>query len=261
MMNNSYGAEKCWMEAFESHSSVVNYLRLRFLSKKWDDYSWRAGKIIEAEYHKTMSEKDCLGGYYRDDVLGENALYKNDYCTLLFWEKRFDEVMQLGLYEKKMLGWSDTFMKQGLALFLLLLYEGDIYKADLYSMFRIAIYECGFDSNDFYKGTDIEIQKDKYSLFVELFDKWRTEVSASEEDKNIWIRNIQILIAQRVDAIMEANRRNYYNECAAFIAACGEVMESRGQKGAKQSLMLSYKKEYARRRSFIQELRNFGFRE
>lgn len=202
MMNNSCGAEMCWMEAFESDSSVVNYLRLRFLSKNWDDYSWRAGKIIEAEYHKTMSEKDCLGGYYRDDVLGENALYKNDYCTLLFWEKRFDEVMQLGLSEKKMLGWSDTFMKQGLALFLLLLYEGDIYKADLYSMFRLAIYECGFDSKDFYKGTDIEIQMDKYSLFVELFDKWRTEFSVPEEDKNIWIKNIQILIAQRVGAIM-----------------------------------------------------------
>ena len=138
MMNNSYGAEMCWMEAFESYSSVVNYLRLRFLSKNWDDYSWRAGKIIEAEYHKTMSEKDSQGGYYRYDVLDENSLYKNDYCTLLFWEKRFDEVIKLGLSEKKMLGWSDTFMKQGLALFLLLLYEGDIYKADFYSMFRLA---------------------------------------------------------------------------------------------------------------------------
>jgi hypothetical protein len=260
MMNNSYGAEKCWMEAFESDSSVVNYLRLRFLSKKWDDYSWRVGKIIDIEYHKTMSMKDIPGGYYRNNFLGENTLYKNDHCTILFWEKRFDEVIKLGLSEKKMLGWSDTFMKQGLALFLLLLYEGDIYKADLYSMFRLAIYECGFDSKEFYKGTDIEALKDNYSLFVELFDKWRTEVSVPEEDKKIWISNIQMLIAQRADAIMEANKRNYYNECAAFIAACGEVMESRGQKGVKQSLMLSYKKEYSRRRAFIQELRNYGFR-
>ena len=33
MMNNSCGAEMCWMEAFESDSSVVNYLRLRFCLK------------------------------------------------------------------------------------------------------------------------------------------------------------------------------------------------------------------------------------
>ena len=36
------------------------------------------------------------------------------------------------------------------------------------------------------------------------------------------------MITMRVKGIMESNRRNYYGECAAFIAALGEVKESRG---------------------------------
>lgn len=47
---------------------------------------------------------------------------------------------------------------------------------------------------------------------------------------------------------MEANRRNYYGECAAFIAALGEVKESQGAENAKAAIMNSCKTEYARRR-------------
>lgn len=35
---------------------------------------------------------------------------------------------------------------------------------------------------------------------------------------------------KRVEAIMGANRRNYYGECAAYIAAIGEVKEKLGEK-------------------------------
>lgn len=57
---------------------------------------------------------------------------------------------------------------------------------------------------------------------------------------------------------MENNRRNYYNECAAFIAALGEVKESLGERNGKSMLMNEYKTAYPRRRSFHEELRRFG---
>ena len=56
---------------------------------------------------------------------------------------------------------------------------------------------------------------------------------------------------------MDANRRNYYGECAAYIAALGEVRESMGETGAKQRLMTSYKDTYPRRSAFREEV-HFG---
>ena len=59
---------------------------------------------------------------------------------------------------------------------------------------------------------------------------------------------------------MDANRRTYYGECAAFIAALGEVKESRGLNRAKMQIMEQYKKEYSRKRAFHQELRYYGMK-
>lgn len=58
---------------------------------------------------------------------------------------------------------------------------------------------------------------------------------------------------------MSENRRNYYGECAAYIAALGEVQESWGEKGAKQRLMTLYRDKYSRRSAFRQEMRRYGW--
>lgn len=58
---------------------------------------------------------------------------------------------------------------------------------------------------------------------------------------------------------MDANRRKYYGECAAYIAALGEVQESMGNAGAKQRLMTSYKDKYSRRSAFREEMRHYGW--
>ena len=49
-----------------------------------------------------------------------------------------------------------------------------------------------------------------------------------QELKERVIRKIEKLLEKRTAGIMEANRRNYYGECAAYIAALGEVKESLG---------------------------------
>ena len=59
---------------------------------------------------------------------------------------------------------------------------------------------------------------------------------------------------------MSANRRNYYGECAAFIAALGEVKESRGEANGKQRYMTYYKDKYPRRSAFRAEMKAFGWR-
>lgn len=73
------------------------------------------------------------------------------------------------------------------------------------------------------------------------------------------VKRITELLEKRTAGIMDANRRNYYGECAAYIAALGEVLESMGDMNAKQRLMTSYKDKYSRRSAFREELRRYGW--
>ena len=73
------------------------------------------------------------------------------------------------------------------------------------------------------------------------------------------LERIEKLLERRVEGIMGANRRNYYEECAAFIAALGEVRESLGDAGAKQQLMTSYKNRYPRRNAFRAAMKSYGW--
>ncbi len=77
--------------------------------------------------------------------------------------------------------------------------------------------------------------------------------------RNRAVKRITALLEKRTAGIMDANRRNYYGECAAFIAALGEVRESMGQMGEKQRLMTSYKDAYPRRNAFRAEMRAYGW--
>ncbi len=60
---------------------------------------------------------------------------------------------------------------------------------------------------------------------------------------------------------MDANRRNYYGECATYIAALGEVLKAMGEPGEKQRLMMSYRDAYPRKSAFREEMRRYDWRD
>lgn len=234
-INDNKASEYCWLEAFRSDISVVNYMRLCFLAENW------------AEYEKTVKQ------IYDEASVSSMVRY-----AVLFFEKRFEDVIQKGMNKKEALGWSSTFMKEGLAMFLLLLYKGDALPKGLRTMLSKTVSGCCFSEKQFLKGTCIKEVTGDEKLFWKLFCRWKANVNVSEEERVRWMKKIEQLVSKRVTGIMEESRRNYYGECAAFIAAYGEVMESQGVRGAKNQIMEKYRGEYPRRRSFIQELRNYG---
>ena len=162
--------------------------------------------------------------------------------------------------EKEGLGWSMTFMKQGLALMMLLLFSGEELPIGLKSMQSIAYSACGFSAEKYYKGITETNRESGEVLFSKLYDRWKKEISLSEDEISLWLDRIEKWIELRVRGIMENNRRNYYGECAAFIAAFGEVQESRGKTNAKASIMNQYRSEYSRRSAFHRELRAYGMK-
>ena len=128
-------------------------------------------------------------------------------------------------------------------------------------MLERAICGCDFEVAKFCAGTGIQRESNEYSkqeLFRELLYKWKREITISEDDYANWMEMIKNYISIRTEGIMNGNRRNYYGECAAFIAAYGEVYESRGVYRGKQNIMQHYRAKYSRRRAFHEELRRYG---
>ena len=238
-LDNTGVSEYCWLEAFRSEPVVINYMRLRFLSQNWPDYEEKAILIS-----KDSPKKERI-----------------NYYTLMFWNGEFDQVMKSGMNVKEPLGWSFTFMKEGIAAFLLLLYQGKTLPAGLKAMREKFMYACEFKKDKFYVGTTSVSEDNDTELFWKLFNNWKDTGKVSGKEKTQWMKKMEYLITIRVDGIMEANRRNYYGECAAFIAAWGETLESLGEPNAKIRFMRKYKAKYPRRRAFIGELRNYGFYE
>ena len=178
---------------------------------------------------------------------------------LKFLDGQFAEVLDKGLHKSEALGWTGTFMKQGIALFLLCLYEGPWNGKGIAAMAEMAKSAMRFSSEEYRNGTCGLEGIGENNLFCQLFLQWKSIVPMPADIRNRAIKRITALLEKRTAGIMDANRRNYYGECAAYIAALGEVRESMGEPGAKQRLMTSYKDAYPRRSAFREEMRKYGW--
>lgn len=251
-------AEKCWMEAFRSDSTVMNYWRIRLLSNDWQEYRDEVQKIYESLYQNARNRNK---GYIYDRGMGkENDISLYEYCTLLAYDGQIEKMRKVGMNTSEGLGWSSTYMKQGLAFVLLRLYNGSSLPIGLRSMQMRAGSASAIRAERFYFGTGEKMVKTDAELFSTILSIWKNDTKISDVDIQTWITRIDKLIAVRVAGIMENNRRNYYGECASYIAAFGEVQESLGITNAKAMIMEKYKKEYPRRSSFHKELRAYGMK-
>ena len=234
--------QKCWVEAFLSKPSVVNFLRVRLLADNWTQYSEKMLSTAKSYY----SSKFCWN--------------EKPYAAILFFAPRFDEMIEKHMKAGKGIGWTSSFMKEGIALLLMLLIFDSEGGKGMGEMRARAFTASSFKACEYALGTDIDCSASDYEAFLGCFEKWKNSVvlDASECDK--WVVEIEKWIELRVDAIITGDRRKYYAECASFVAALGEVEESRGKRNAKQILMSNYRNRYPRRRAFISELVFYGMR-
>lgn len=243
--------EKCWLEAYRSDTDAVNYLRLVCETREALQYKQETSKI-----YKKLFQRQDKSVY----AAGQNQMDATTYYMLAFLHGDFSEVLDKGMNCQEALGWSSTFMKQGLELFLLYLYQGEILQSGGSEMCRRLISDMNFSVKKYNIGLASDVKADDMVCFWELLKKWRAQVPISQEESQKIISRLEEWIELRTVGIMENNRRNYYEECAAFIAALGEAKESFGAFGAKQKIMEKYKSAYSRRRAFHQELRRYGMR-
>lgn len=234
--------ENCWLEAFRSSPCVVNYLRLRLLSSSWENVSEKVERIYRAFYSSSSFSTDNVS-----------------FAAILFFDGHFDEVVRSFMNPKKGLGWTGTFMKPGIAFFLMLLSDGAVGKGmeDMLSLARTA---SSFSASAYITGTDMKKGTDDRALFAGCFEEWKKDIHLDEKTSAELLEKVEEWIDLRVSAIMEGNKRKYYDECASFVAALGEVVESRETPGGKEMILEGYRDKYNRRHSFHDSLRSYGMR-
>lgn len=258
--------EQCYFAACESDTSAQNYLRALLngygSGKKREELQklFRAFPKDKRDGSYILYEGNHFrhgsGTYFEREI---NRPDSNMVLVLRFLDGQFAEVLDKGLNKSEALGWTGTFMKQGIALYLLYLHEGQWNGKGIAAMIETAKSAMNFSAEEYRKGTcELEGIGEK-DLFCQLFFQWKSVVQMSSDIRDRAIKRITALLEKRTEGIMDANRRNYYGECAAYIAALGEVRESMGEMGAKQRLMTSYKDAYPRRSAFREEMRKYGW--
>jgi hypothetical protein len=59
-LNDPEKMEKCWIEAFRSETTVVNYMRIRICSNNWKQWGQELKFIIEQTYQETKNRDKSL---------------------------------------------------------------------------------------------------------------------------------------------------------------------------------------------------------
>lgn len=249
--------EWCYVEAFASRTNAVNYLRAFFNSTDKEKCNKKL-ELIVGQYNCRKNSAWNNGNAGLPE-LAENIPEKNMLYVIQFLDGQFMEVLRKGVGEKSSLGWTGTFMKEGLALFLLYLHDGKELQQGSRSMLELTKHAFEFRLEEYKKGQNIKVEKTENEYFYKLFLNWKDTTKIENSDRKKILDHIDNLMKKRVEAIMGANRRNYYGECAAYIAAIGEVKEKLGEKNAKQIYMSHYADMYTRRSAFKSELKSYGW--
>lgn len=241
---------KCWFEAFRSNTNVVNYLRI---ANESDVYLQ-----VKEELRSIYSSVKQVGfsSSFKDERT-ENEITNETLSMLKFLDGNFQEVIDQTMNVKESLGWSMTFMKCGIAAFGLLLYKNEDLKSGCKYVCDELVSKIDFSSSDYQKGMNRIIFETDDEFFWQCFKKWKQSIKLSDKQKNQFLTMLEELVSRRVEAIMERNLRNYYNECAAYVAMLGEIKESQGLVNGKQKVMLEYQELYSRRTAFHRELRSY----
>lgn len=225
-------------EAFRSDSNVKNFLYLfenRDLAEKYGmnckDLLPVGGYSTNMELRMTYKEKDF------------NYLSQDTYNALLFLMGEFTATRQKCKNTTNSLGWSSSFIRKGLSLFLLYLYDGE------YMGTETAIREIG--------GLYGRSEEMDGETFFEMLKKWKTYYPMEQAEREEILNWSEKIIEKRVEAIVGGQHRRQYGEVAKWLGALAEIRESWGEKGIKLNLREKYRKKYPRHSAFQGELNSY----
>ena len=262
-------AEQCWLEAYRSDTTAVNYLRIAAECGNPGQYWKELTQAIDSCKRDSGGDdreySDYGSRYESYHEIETNSMNEKERFLLCFLSGDFDAAMEKCAKVQEGLGWTGHVIKCGIPLFLLLLLKSGTPAAGCREQVWTAAYEMEFRKKDYETGLCKEPGSQEKSAgeenadaFEAAFSKWKARQAVSAEQEEKYLVQLERLIHIRVKAIVSGQHRNHYSSVAALAAALGEVKESRGELFAKDRILLNYRAEFPRHSSFHAQLRAYG---
>ena len=210
--------EKYLLNSFSSKTNVANLLR-----------------IMQNGYFEKNKEKI-------NNIINEkySANKSNMYYYLQFFLGNLDEFYEECKKHKEILGWSNSFIKTAVDLWLLLM--TDKINTKVFS----SILKSAFLNLEIAEHLEF-LDKD----YAKVFENWKNSIKTISQEKYItWIDQ---MIEKRVDGIINGNYRKSYYKVAILVVALDEMLTSQKQISEGECISF-YQKKYSRRSAFKQEI-------
>ena len=223
------------IESFKSNTNIPNLLRIinnGYYDKDKNEVNNHINNIIKDEKVS-----------YSTTELQKNTITKKEYNYLKFFIGEFEWFLDECMRVKSPLGWSGSFIQNG--VYLWLLYFNNYINSKAYnSILKTIFNEFKFENNTLFLDND-------YSL---IFQQWKKQFEINNKEKYInWLTKI---VDKRVDAIVSNGHRKSYFKAAILVVGLGEVLESNNMQKKEEFINL-YHKKYVRRSSFRKELNKY----
>ena len=219
-----------------------------------DRYGIRGKEVLSA--HIKGNPQD----YVRNEELRQNVISDHGYYTLSFYTGDFEKVKEVSKNPKGSLGWSGSFIRYGIRLILLYLYQKPLPSK---AAAAIASY-VGFGGDgdvsevlDFESEIIEENRKNKTSMFWNYFQRWKKYFPMEEKEQKAYFAWAEKIVHGRADAIVGNQHRNHYSEVAVLLAIVAEIKENMGMQGAKAEIFAEYKRKFPRHSSFQAEMKSY----
>jgi hypothetical protein len=247
-------AESYYLKALASDTSFVNYIRLITEAKDPSRYDEDIKQILD-----NVKAREGEAKAYGE--LAENQLQENVGKAIEFMQGDITATREYMVTNRRMSGWTGTYMNIALPLVLMYLYEGELKSDTAMAMASTVCNALSFLTADYQKGTLQEEEINYAALFLRCMDKWKQRHPMRRNDKARLLNDVDRIIDKRTAMMLSRNVRSKYNECASLIAMQGEVEESLGVEEGRQALLAGYRRKYYRHYSFHSALKTYGMRE
>ncbi len=251
-------AERFWFEAFQSDSSIVNYLRLRFSSRDYSRYADRVHAAYVQFYRAISKPCESYDNYGRHKVaIRKNNICTSTYVSLLLFEHKFEEAFNLLSPEFSTKSYKAM---EIIPLALLFFFQGSDLDSGLTAMLNRVISLTRFSAAAYNTGGAKAVKGTDAEVLWNLISRCKVAAEISESERRRWLEQIEICISTEAHRILSNQNRKEYAWAAAFLAALGEVQESCGQEGGKDILFNRFRAEYPRLIKFKREISRYGGR-
>ncbi len=241
----------CW-ECFYCDTTVRNYLRLFGTDEMAIQYGMQAKQVLSSRIRAKQSE------FGETKELLQNFVSDFGYHELCFYTGDFEVAKNASRNPQGSLGWSSCFIRHGIQLFLLYLYEK---KLPSKAAAQIA-QSIGFDDEIgkllyFENALAEESRNNKTSLFWTYFQRWKQYFPMDVENRKKYLVWAEKIVCNRADAIVSGQHRGQYRDVAVLLAMTAEIKQDMGIENAMYEMFTEYKKKFPKHSSFQSEMKHY----